>query len=181
MGDKSIDTRALYMISSGVYLVSTGYEGILNGQIVNTAMQVSGKPEICIATALHKENYTTELLKKSRRFSISILDENVPMTFIGTFGFRCGRDHDKFEKCNFKVHDNCLPVVTDYTLASLCADVVAVQEVKTHFLFIGRVHYAEVLKEGVPLTYKAYHEIKKGKSPKHAPSHLFNDGNNNNS
>jgi len=76
MGDKSIDTKALYMISSGVYLVSTGYEGILNGQIVNTAMQVSGKPEICIATALHKENYTTELLKRSGKFSISILDEN---------------------------------------------------------------------------------------------------------
>lgn len=175
MEGTDIDKKALYMISSGVYIVSTGYGGCINGQIVNTAMQVSGKPDICIATALHKDNYTTELVQKSRAFSLAILEEDVPLPFIGNFGFRCGREHDKFSKCKFELYERTLPLVKDHTLAAICADVIAVQEVKTHFLFIGQVKYAEVFKAGTPLTYKVYHELKKGKSPKNAPTHVFND------
>jgi flavin reductase (DIM6/NTAB) family NADH-FMN oxidoreductase RutF len=171
----SIDNKALYFLSSGVYIVSTGHEGIFNGQIINTAMQVSGSPDICIAISLHNDNYTTELLEKSRRFSISILEESVPMTFIGTFGFRCGRETDKFSKCEFKIHGGCLPIVTQHTLSVICAEVVNVIPVHTHRIYVGRVTNAEKLKDGVPLTYRAYHEIKKGKSPANAPTNIFND------
>lgn len=170
-----IDEKALYFLSSGVYVVSTGYEGVFNGQIINTATQVSGLPDICIAISLHKDNYTTELLEKSGHFSISVLEEGVPMTFIGTFGFRCGRDIDKFKKCEFKVHGGCLPVVTQYSLSAVCADVEDVLSVYSHKVFIGRVTSAEKIKDGVPLTYKAYHELKRGKSPKNAPTSIFND------
>lgn len=171
----SIDRQALYFISSGVYIVSTGYQGKFNGQVINTAMQVSGDPDISIAIALHKDNYTTELLEKSRTFSISILEESVPLPFIGTFGFRCGRDVDKFAKCEFKVHGGCLPIVTQHTLSVVCAEVFSMIPAYTHRIFIGRVINAEKLKDGVPLTYKTYHELKKGKSPMNAPTSIFND------
>ena len=175
MSNKQIDKHAFYLISSGVYIVSTSCEGYLNGQVVNTVMQVSGDPEICVVTALHKDNYTTELVMKSRMFSVGVLEEEVPMPFIGNFGFRCGREHDKFSNCNYEMYDGSLPIIKDHTLAAFCADVIAVQEVKTHYLFTGHIKHAEVLKQGNPLTYKAYHELKKGKSPRNAPSSVFND------
>ena len=172
---KDIQPEALYMISSGVYIVSTGYEGTFNGQIANTAMQLTGPPEICLATALHKDNYTTELLRKSGQFSLSVLDETVPMTFIGNFGFKCGRDVDKFAKCEFQLHGQCLPIVTQHTLATLCAKVIHEYELHTHILFVGEVIRADLIASGTPLTYKMYHEIKKGKSPKHAPTFILNE------
>ena len=175
MTSGNIQPEALYMISSGVYIISTGHEGKFNGQIANTLMQLTGTPKICIATALHKENYTTELLRASGQFSVSVLDETVPMTFIGNFGFKCGREVDKFARCEFEVHDSCIPIVTQYTLATLCARVVQVYPVHTHILFIGEVIRAQLLKQGVPLTYKMHHEIKKGKSPKHAPTFILNE------
>lgn len=171
----SIDNKALYLISSGVYIVSTGYEGIFNGQVINTAMQVSGSPDISIAIALHKDNYTTELLAKSMIFSVSILEESVPLPFIGTFGFHCGREIDKFKKCEFTVHGGCLPIVTQHTLSVICAEVFSVVPAYTHRIFIGRVTNAEKLKDGIPLTYRVYHELKKGRSPANAPTNIFNE------
>jgi hypothetical protein len=42
-------------------------------------------------------------------------------------------------------------------------------------MFFGKVVSSEVLKDGVPLTYAHYHEIKKGKSPKNAPTSTLNE------
>jgi len=33
---------------------------------------------------------------------VSVLDESAPMKFFGPFGFRSGRDIDKFEKATYK-------------------------------------------------------------------------------
>lgn len=63
----SIDPRALFSLSYGVYILSTEFEGKKNGQIINALIQVTSDP-ICIAACLHKDNYTTELVEKSRRF-----------------------------------------------------------------------------------------------------------------
>ena len=170
--NSSIDPRALFTLSYGVYILSTGYENTYNGQIINALMQLTSDP-ICLAACLHKENYTTELVEKSGRFSISVLEEAVPLKFIGLFGFHCGRDFDKFGKCTYEV-DEGLPVVTDYSLAAIELRVISVQEVFTHKLFVGEVDESRLLKEGTPLTYAHYHQVKKGKSPENAPSSIFN-------
>ncbi len=168
-----IDARALFTLNYGVYIVSTAYEGRMNGQIINALMQVTGNP-ICIAACLHRENFTTELIRKSGRFSVSVLDESVPLKFIGVFGFRCGREFDKFKECTYTVDEAGMPLVTDYSIAGIEAKVVSSVDVHTHTIFIGEVERAAVLKEGTPLTYANYHNIKKGKSPDKAPSFVFN-------
>mgnify|MGYP000851678257 FL=1 len=169
----SIDPRALFSLSYGVYILSTEFEGKKNGQIINALIQVTSDP-ICIAACLHKDNYTTELVEKSRRFSVSVLEESVPLKFIGIFGFHCGRDFDKFNACSYITGSTGLPVVTDFTLASVEAKVLSVIDVYTHKLFIAQVEAAKALKEGKPLLYADYHSIKKGKSPEKAPSSIFN-------
>ncbi|MDI9369611.1 MAG: flavin reductase [Synergistaceae bacterium] len=170
----AIDPRALFTLSYGVYILSTAHEGRFNGQIINALMQLTGKP-ITMAACLHKDNYTTELVEKSGRFAVSILEESVPLKFIGIFGFRCGRDFNKFGECNYELGEEGLPLVTDYSLANIELEVMSSRDVFTHRLFVGSVKSARLLKEGVPLTYANYHRVKKGKSPANAPSAIFNE------
>jgi flavin reductase (DIM6/NTAB) family NADH-FMN oxidoreductase RutF len=122
----SIDPRALFTLNYGVYILSTGYEGKFNGQIINALMQLTADP-ICMAACLHKDNYTTELVEKSGRFSISVLEDAVPLKFIGLFGFRCGREFDKFGECQYEIGSEGLPLVTEYTLAGIELKVLVVE------------------------------------------------------
>ena len=115
----NIDMKALFSLTYGMYIVSTDLEGRLNGQIANTVMQITSEP-VCVATCLNKANLTTDMVAKSGRFSVAILEQDVPMTFIGQFGFKSGRDIDK-------MHDSGLtPVMVDGQPAFAEAELVLV-------------------------------------------------------
>ena len=169
----AVDPKALFTFSYGLYIVSTNLDGKMNGQVVNAVMQLTAEP-ICIAACLNKNNYTTELLTKSKKFSVSVFAEEVSLPFIGIFGFHSGREYDKFSQCAYKMTELGLPIVTENTVAAVEAEVIDVVDVHTHKLFIGEVKSAEVLAEGNPLTYADYHRLKKGKSPATAPTAIFN-------
>ena len=171
--ENQIDMKALFSMSYGMYIISTAADGIMNGQIANAAMQITGEP-ICIATCLNKANLTTEMVKKSGSFAVSILEIDVPMTFIGQFGFKSGRDINKFEGVNYLSGETGAPMVTDWSIGILEAKVLHMMELPTHMLFVGQVVSSKFLKEATPLTYADYHIIKKGKSPKTAPTFGFN-------
>ena len=169
----TVDPKALFAISYGLYVVATNLDGKLNGQVVNAVMQITAEP-ICITVCLNKANYTTELLTKSKKFSVSVFAEDVSLPFIGNFGFRSGREHDKFSKCAYKISDLGLPIITEHMTAAVEAEVIDVVDVHTHQLFVGEVKSAEVLADVNPLTYADYHKLKRGKSPAGAPSVIFN-------
>ncbi len=166
-----IDPEALRSLSYGLYVITSSLGDKMNGQIVNTVIQVAGKPP-CIAVSINKKNLTHEYITKSGAFSVSILDESTPLKFIGHFGFRSGRDIDKLEQVSYKEGVYKSPIVTEHTLAVIEAKVREQVDVETHTIFIGDVISAEFLKEGKPLTYAFYHEVKKGKSPKTAPTYM---------
>ncbi len=168
-----IDVRALFNLTYGMYLVCTEWEEKKNGQIANSVMQVTATPST-VAVCLNKNNLTWELLVKSGKFSVSVLDEEVPMTFIGTFGFKTGREIDKFAACNWKVGPAGTPIVLDYALSWIEAKVFDRVDVYTHSVFFGEVLSSSCIKEGCPLTYANYHLVKKGKSPKSAPTYNLN-------
>jgi flavin reductase (DIM6/NTAB) family NADH-FMN oxidoreductase RutF len=44
--------------------------------------------------------------------------------------------------------------------------------VGTHTIFIGEVIDADMISDGEPMTYAYYHLVKKGKSPKAAPTFI---------
>lgn len=168
-----IDPRALFNLSYGVYVVSSVCEGRYNGQIANSAMQVSADPAT-IAVSIHRDNLTGEYIEKSGVFSLSVLDKSVPMIFIGPFGFKCGRAVDKFCNCNYEVGPTGAPMVLDYAVAAMDAKVISVTNVHTHRIFVGELVSAKIVGDGLPLTYAEYHSVKKGKSPANAPTHAFN-------
>ncbi|MDD5127479.1 MAG: flavin reductase [Dehalococcoidales bacterium] len=162
-----MNPKALYKIGYGVYIVSSRKGALLNGQIANTVFQVTAEPPT-IAVSINKKNLTWQYIKESRVFAVSMLCEATPMTFIGLFGFKSGRDVNKFESVNYRSGETGAPIVLDHAVAFLEAKVQQEMNVGTHTIFVGEVVNADVLTEDTCMSYDYYHQIKGGKTPKTA-------------
>jgi flavin reductase (DIM6/NTAB) family NADH-FMN oxidoreductase RutF/rubredoxin len=163
--------KALHRISYGLYIVTSGKEGSCNGQIANTVIQVTSEP-VTVAVSVNKQNFTHEYISKSRVFAVSILAKHTPLEFIGRFGFKCGRDTDKFQGTNYKTGKSGVPIVLDSTVAYVEAKVIKDVDMGTHTIFIGEVIDADILTDEEPMTYAYYHQVKGGATPRTAPTYL---------
>jgi rubredoxin/flavin reductase (DIM6/NTAB) family NADH-FMN oxidoreductase RutF len=165
-----MDTRALHTIGYGLYIVGSKKGEKLNGQVANTVIQVTSEPP-AIAVIINKGNLTHEFIQESRVFTASVLAKDTPLAFIGHFGFKSGRDTDKLKGFNYILGETGAPIVTDHALAFLEAKVNKELDVGTHTIFVGELVGAEILREGEPMTYAYYHLVKRGTTPKTAPSY----------
>jgi flavin reductase (DIM6/NTAB) family NADH-FMN oxidoreductase RutF/rubredoxin len=173
-----MDRKALHKITYGLYVVCSRKGNKINGQIANSIFQVTSEPPT-IAASINKLNCTHEYMEDSKVFTISVLSEKTPMTFIGTFGFKCGRYIDKFKGVNHKIGKTKTPIILDYSVASIEAEIINKIDVGTHTIFIGKIIDSEVLSDESPMTYEYYHKVKGGYSPKTAPTYFreMNKGN----
>jgi len=122
--------------------------------------------------SINKQNLTHEYIEKSKVFTVSILSKETPMKFIGQFGFKSGRELNKFQDVNYKVGVTGAPIVMENTVAYLEAELINNLDVGTHTIFIGKVIEAEVIKDEEPMTYAYYHQVKQGKAPQTAPTYI---------
>jgi flavin reductase (DIM6/NTAB) family NADH-FMN oxidoreductase RutF/rubredoxin len=166
----ALDRKALWDISYGLYIVSSLSGDKTNGQIVNTVFQVSAEPP-SIAVSINKNNLTHQYIEDSGVLAVSILEEETPMPFIGLFGFKSGREVDKMSQVDCRSGETGCPIVTDNALACFDGRVVGSLDCGTHTIFVAEVAGAEILKEGTPLTYEYYQNVKKGKASKNAPTY----------
>jgi|TARA_B100000315_G_C14508215_1_gene555685 ferric-chelate reductase [NAD(P)H] len=167
-----MNTKALFKLGYGVYVVTSKSNGRINGQITSTVFQVTSEAPT-IAISINRHNLTHEFIKESRVFAASVLCEETPLTFIGTFGFKSGRDIDKFEGINFKLGETGAPIVLDNTVSYLEAKVTKELDVGTHTIFVGEVVNADMVEEHKScMTYDYYHQIKGGKVPKAAATYV---------
>lgn len=166
-----MNLKALQKIGYGVYVVCSKDGGKINGQIANTVFQVCAEPPM-VAVAINRNNLTHEFIKNSGVFTASILYRETPLSFIGQFGFKSGRDINKFEGVSYKTGSTGAPIVLDNTLAYMEARVISQISAGTHTVFIGEVVDADVLREGEPMSYAYYHEVKRGSTPKTAPHYI---------
>ncbi|MDY6971198.1 MAG: flavin reductase [Thermodesulfobacteriota bacterium] len=166
-----MNPTVLHKISYGLYLVTSLKGDKLNGQTANAVFQVTSDPP-SIAIGINKQNLTHEFISSSNVFGVSILGQDAPLNLIGRFGFKSGRDVDKFDGLNYRKGATGVPVVLDNTLAYLEAKVINQLELMTHTLFVGEMVAAEVVKDGEPMTYAYYHQIKRGTTPKTAPTFI---------
>lgn len=165
------DPNVLHNIGYGMYVVSSNKGGLFNGQIANSVFQITSEP-VTIAISINKKNLTHEYIEASSRFSMSILNENTPLSFIGKFGFKSGRTENKFKDVNFKRLASGCPVVLDNAIGYVEAKVVKKLDCFTHTLFIGEMAEAAMLKPGKPMTYEYYHMEKRGTTPSSAPTFI---------
>ena len=166
-----MNRKALRSLSYGLYGVASQKQGKLNGQIANTVFQVTSQPPN-ISVCINKQNLTHEFITESKVFAASILSQDTPLSFIGHFGFKSGREVDKLKDINYKLGETKAPIILDHCLAYLEARVIDQVDVGTHTIFIGELVGADVIGEGEPMTYAYYHQVKRGTTPKTAPSYI---------
>lgn len=157
-------------LSYGVYITTTMNGERPVGCVTNSIMQVTSNPA-AIAVSINHDNFTNECIRKTGKFAFSVLSENSNVRLIGTFGFRSGRDFDKFAGIDYKMVEE-VPVIPDSCGYVVCR-VTDTMETTTHTVFLGEVIAAETSKpDDPPMTYAYYHNVVKGKSPKTAPTYL---------
>ena len=166
-----MNIKALRKLGYGMYVIGSRKGDRLNGQISNTVFQITSEPPT-IAVSINKNNLTHEFIRESKTLAVSMLSQNTPLPFIGHFGFKSGRDIPKLEGINYKIGESRAPVVIANAIAYLEAKVIQEVDVGTHTIFIAELVGADVLKEGEPMTYAYYHQVKRGTTPKTAPSYI---------
>ena len=165
-----IDNNVFRDVSYGMYLVTTKNEDFSSGCIINTLIQITSQNPL-IAISLNKNNATHDEIVKSKRFAVSVLSEETNQEVIKTFGYFSSKEINKFEKVKYEEKNN-LPVVLEDISSYLICNVVNIIDCETHDLFIGRVEVTEKVSDKIPMTYKYYHENRKGTSPKNAPTFI---------
>ncbi len=166
-----MDQNVLHNVGYGMYIISSFKGQELNAQIANTVFQVTSVPAT-IAISINKQNLTHEFISSSGFFSVSILSQETPLAFIGQFGFKSGREENKFKNVKYKLLESGCPVVLDNSLGYLEAKVVKQFDCGTHTVFLGQVQGSEILMAGKPMTYDYYHRIKRGTTPQSAPTFI---------
>lgn len=157
-------------MSYGVYIVSTMDGTRPTGCTANSIMQITSSPAT-VAISINHDNYTNSCIKKHGKFSFSILAEDSDSGLIGNFGFRSGKDVDKFQSVDYEVIED-VPVVKN-TCGYVVCKVIDKMETATHTVFLGEVIAGEVYDSSAQaMTYAYYHKVIKGKSPKNAPTYI---------
>ena len=142
-------------ISQGMYVLTT----VDGGCVVDAVSQISAGDEPLIAVAVMKSNYTNELIKKNKKFAISVLGMEVNVDIIKIFGFNSMRDINKFENVEVDNIDG-INVIKD-SLGYMICDVIDTVENETHTLFIGRMFEGDVYDNNQEvMTYGYYQEHK---------------------
>lgn len=164
-----MNTKVFRDISYGMYVVTTKKDKNV-GCFINTLIQITSENPT-IAISLNKDNYTNKVLKETNKFAVSILKEQAKDKIISTFGYFSSIDKDKFAEIEYTEIEN-IPVVTEDMCSYLICEIVNIVDCGTHDLFIAKVVTTEKINDESPMTYKYYHEVLKGKSPKKAPTYV---------
>ena len=164
-----MDKSAFYNLSYGVYLCTTWDEGKPTGCVANSAMQITSSPAT-IAVSINKNNYTNACIRSCGHFAITVLGEGCDPLLIGTFGFRSGKEYDKFAAVPYGVRGK-LPV-PDGGIGYFSCKVVGEMDTSTHTVFLGEVMDAGNLQKDAPMTYAYYHKVLKGKTAANAPTYI---------
>ena len=132
-----MDVTALFKLGYGLYVIGTEVDGQLSGCTANSVMQITSDP-VQIVVGLNKANYTNEMIHKSGKLTVSILDKSAEMDLIANFGFQSSRTADKFHTSGqpFVVDGQQVPYLSEHTSAVLSAKVVNTVDCGTHTLFL---------------------------------------------
>lgn len=157
-----VDSKALFNIGYGLYVVTTNDGKKDNGLIVNTVTQVTSAPER-VAVTVNKANYSHDTIKSTGRMNVNCLSTEAPFKVFEAFGFVSGRDIDKFKDCAPDRSENGLVVLPRYINSYMSLAVEQYIDLGTHGMFICSVTEAKVISDVETMTYTYYHKNVKPK------------------
>jgi len=157
MGEKANknDLSALFNIGYGLYVVTSNDGKRDNGLIVNTVTQVTNTPNR-IAVTINKQSYSYYTIKQTGKMNINCLSVDAPFSVFENFGFRSGRNTDKFENIEILRADNGLAFLPNYINSFMSLKVEQYVDLDTHGMFICSITEARVINNLETMTYTYY-------------------------
>ncbi len=149
------DLTALFNIGYGLYVVTSNDGKKDNGLIVNTVTQVTNTPNR-IAVTINKENYSHHVIKQTGIMNINCLSTDAPFAVFEAFGFKSGRNTDKFADCTPLRSDNGLVFLPRYINSFMSLKVEQYVDLDTHGMFICSITESRVISQTETMTYTYY-------------------------
>ena len=108
-----LDPKALFKIGYGLYVVTSNDGKKDNALIVNTVSQLTDTP-LRVAVNISKLNYSHDIIKKTGVLNVNCLNNEAPFSVFQSYGFRSGKDVNKFEGEEVMRSENGLVVLQNY-------------------------------------------------------------------
>ena len=156
------DLTALFNIGYGLYVVTSNDSKKDNGLIVNTVTQVTNTPNR-IAVTINKQNYSHHVIKQTGIMNVNCLSVDAPFSVFEKYGFKSGRNTNKFENVEVNRSDNGLVFLTRYINSFMSLKVEQYIDLDTHGMFICSITESRVLNNLETMTYTYYQENVKPK------------------
>ena len=151
------DLSALFNIGYGLYVVTSNDGKKDNGLIVNTVTQLTNMPNR-VAVTINKENYSHHVIKQTGIMNVNCLSIDTPFAIFEKFGFKSGRNTDKFEGDELLRSDNGLVFLPMYINSFMSLKVESYVDLDTHGMFICSVTEARVISDRETMSYTYYLE-----------------------
>ena len=149
------DPAALFQIGYGLYVLTTRDGARDNGMIVNTVTQVNDR---MVAVTVNKRNFSFDTIRKTGVLNVNCLTVQTPFRVFEQFGFRSGRDVDKFAGAQVRRSENGLAILPEYSNAFLSLQVEQYVDLDTHGMFLCSITESRVLSNEETMTYTYYHK-----------------------
>lgn len=155
--------NVMFNISYGLYIL-TAKTDKANGCVINALSQVTSTPNR-IMIAVNKDNFTAGQILETKKFNISILDEEADFELIKRFGFASGKNTNKFDDfSDYEIAKNGIPYIAKGTNSYISAEVVEIIDLGTHYEFLAEVTEEVSLNDVPSITYAYYQENIKPKT-----------------
>lgn len=161
-----MNSKALWNLTYGLYLLTAREFGLDNGCIINTAVQVAEDP-VRISVSVIKGNKTCEMIKNTGCFNLSAITEDADFSLFTRFGMQSGRTVDKFAGFDGVSRSaNTVYYLTQHCNMYLSCVVQQQIDLGTHMMFIAEVTDGDVLCQKCSCTYAHYQSDIKPKPQK---------------
>lgn len=145
-------------LDSEVFVLTAADGDRRNGQIVAWVMPATIVPQVPrVLVGVGRMTYTRELLEASRKFALNLLGVD-QWRWVPHFGFRSGRDVDKFSGLSFErglTGSPLLPGIVGY----LECQVRSILDAGAHFFYLADVLAGTLVSDRAPLTIHALLEM----------------------
>ena len=156
MSENIIDSKAMFKIGYGLYVLTTREDLKDNGCIINTAGQLTEDPAR-IQISVNKKNLTHDMVLHTEQFNLCCFSTDAEYALFRRFGFQSGRKADKFAGLScLERSENGIYLLTQGINAILCARVTETVDLDDHTLVIAEVTENRVVSQVPSCTFDYY-------------------------
>ncbi|MBU3877088.1 flavin reductase [Faecalicatena sp. AGMB00832] len=152
-----MNNTAMFKLTYGLFVLTAKDGDKDNGCIINTAMQVTAEPNRIIIV-VNKQNYTHDMIMKTKEFNVSMIDTEADFELFKHFGFQSGRDVDKMSDVSFSRSKNGVAYLNEMVNGYISGKVISTTDLGSHTMFLADVVDGDVLSDYESVTYSYYHK-----------------------